>query len=137
MGPPSDENGVTNDVNCNGGDWICEHRWRQINNMVKFHNAVAGQSVTNWWDNSGNAIAFGRGNLGFIVINNENFPLTQNLQTGLPAGEYCDVISCDNNLPPCGNSGGSCRNPITVDESGFATFSISNIEDDPMIAIYK
>ena len=33
MGPPG-SNGVTNDANCFNGDWICEHRWRQINNMV-------------------------------------------------------------------------------------------------------
>jgi alpha-amylase len=136
MGPPSFENGTTKDANCYDGEWICEHRWREISNMVKFHNAVAGQPVTNWYDNGNNMIAFGRGNRGFLVINNEPFFMSQRLQTGLPAGTYCDVISCDNNLPPCGNSGGRCRPEIVVDESGFALFTIPN-GDDPMIALYN
>jgi alpha-amylase len=105
--------------------------------MVKFHNAALGQSVTNWWDNGGDAIAFGRGNRGFIIINNEDYSISQRLQTGLPAGDYCDVISCDNNgPPPCNNTGGSCRAPITVDSSGYATFNVPN-GVDPMIAIYN
>lgn len=121
---------------CFNGEWICEHRWRQIYNMVKFHNAALGQSVVNWWDNGGDAIAFGRGNRGFIIINNENYSINERVQTGLPAGDYCDVITCDNNLPPCGNSGGNCRGAISVDSSGYATFSVPNGED-PMIAIYN
>jgi alpha-amylase len=135
VGPPSDGGGTTRDVVCFNGDWICEHRWRQIYNMVKFHNAALGQSVANWWDNGYQAIAFGRGNKGFIIINNENFAISQRLYTGLAAGDYCDVISCDNNRPPCGNSGGSCRATITVDGSGYATFNVPNGED-PMIAIH-
>jgi alpha-amylase len=104
--------------------------------MVKFHNAVIGQPVTNWWDNGGNAIAFGRGNRGFIIFNNEFFDISQQLQTGLPAGDYCDVISCDNNRPPCGDSSGNCRAAITVDSNGLATFNVASGED-PMIAIYN
>jgi alpha-amylase len=136
IGPPTNGGGSTKDVTCFNGEWICEHRWRQITNMVKFHNAAIGQSVANWWDNGGDAIAFGRGNRGFIIINNENYSINQRLLTGLPAGEYCDVISCDNNRPPCGNSGGGCRAAITVDSSGYATFNVPNGED-PMIAIYN
>ena len=105
IGPPSDGNGNTNDVDCSSADWICEHRWRQIANMVRFHNSVAGAPVTNWWDSGNNTIAFGRQGKGFIVINNESYDVTQTLETGLPDGDYCDVISCDNNIPPCGNSG--------------------------------
>ena len=54
--------------------------------------------------------------------------------TGLPDGEYCDVISCDNPVPPCGNSGGTCRDPITV-SGGITTLTIESGED-PMIAIH-
>ena len=50
IGPPSTAGGVTRDVVC-FSDWICEHRWRQIFNMVDFHNAARDQRVTNWWDN--------------------------------------------------------------------------------------
>ena len=115
---------------------MCEHHWIESYNMVKFHNAALGQPVTNWWDNGGNAIAFGRGNRTFIIINNEGFGITQQLQTGLPAGEYCDVISCDNNTPPCGNSSGKCRETIVVDDDGIAPFNVA-AGSNPMIAIYS
>ena len=54
--------------------------------------------------------------------------------TGLPDGDYCDVITCDNPVPPCGNSGGTCRDTITV-SGGFATITVPTGED-PMIAIH-
>jgi len=50
MGPPSSVGGMTDDVVCFTA-WICEHRWRQIYNMVRFHNAALHRPVTNWWDN--------------------------------------------------------------------------------------
>ena len=40
--------------------------------MVAFRNATRGQSVTNWWDNGGDAIAFGRGGKGYVAINHES-----------------------------------------------------------------
>jgi alpha-amylase len=54
---------LNSDLSCGGG-WICEHRWRQIYNMVRFRNTAEGQSVQNWWDNGNNQIAFSRGNKG-------------------------------------------------------------------------
>ena len=89
-GPPNN-NGNTNDVPINpdgscGGGWKCEHRWRQITNMVGFHNVALGQPVSNWWDNGENAIAFGRGDRAFIVFNNEGYKIDATIYTGLPAG---------------------------------------------------
>jgi alpha-amylase len=43
---------------------MCEHRWRQIYNMVRFRNTAGFQTVQNWWDNGNNQIAFSRGNKG-------------------------------------------------------------------------
>jgi alpha-amylase len=134
MGPPG-SNGVTADVVCFNGDWICEHRWRQIYNMVRFHNVALGYPVSHWWDNGGDRIAFGRSGRGFIVINNEGSGFSQTFATGLPQGAYCDVISCDNNRPPCGNSGGSCRGEFSVDGSGNAHITVPSGED-PMIALH-
>jgi len=134
VGPPSN-GGTTKDAVCFNGEWICEHRWRQIHNMVKFHNAALGYAVTNWWDDGNNRIAFGRSGRGFIVINNDGSQFSQSFSTGMPAGQYCDVISCDNNRPPCGNSGGGCRGEITVNGSGQATITVPSGED-PMIAIH-
>ncbi|KAK2489294.1 hypothetical protein MC885_005882 [Smutsia gigantea] len=72
-GPPNND-GVIKQVTINpdttcGCDWVCEHRWRQIRNMVMFSNVVDGQPFTNWWDNGSNQVAFGRGNRGLIVFN--------------------------------------------------------------------
>lgn len=48
QGPPARSNGelvgptVNADDSCGSG-WICEHRWRQIYNMVGFGNVVASE----------------------------------------------------------------------------------------------
>jgi alpha-amylase len=128
-GPPSDGNGNTNDVTCFDGQWVCEHRWRQIENMVGFHNAALGTGVSHWETISANAIAFGREGRGFIVINNENYEVSGTFATGMPDGEYCDVISCSSNTPPCT----SCRS-VTV-SGGSAFISVPN-DDDPVVAIH-
>jgi alpha-amylase len=54
---------------------------------------VGGADVNHWWDNGANAIAFSRGDKGFVVINHEGQPLTATLSTGLPTGTYCDVLT--------------------------------------------
>ena len=78
MGPPSDAGGHTNDVTCASsletaaiGQWVCEHRDPSIRNMVAFRRLVAGTDVNHWWDDGDNAIAFSRGDKGFVAINNE------------------------------------------------------------------
>ncbi|MFF4979901.1 alpha-amylase family protein [Streptomyces sp. NPDC001046] len=83
--------------------WKCQHNWPEIKSMVAFRNATRGQAVTNWWDNGGDAIAFGRGSKGFVAINHESGSLTRTYQTSLPAGTYCNV---QNNTPVTVNSVG-------------------------------
>ncbi|MER6637590.1 carbohydrate-binding module family 20 domain-containing protein [Streptomyces microflavus] len=78
---------------CYADDWKCQHDWREVSSMVGFRNAARGQSVTNWWDNGGDQIAFGRGNRAYVAINHEGSSLTRTFQTSLPAGDYCDVQS--------------------------------------------
>lgn len=41
--------------------------------MVVFRNVVSGQPLTKWWDNQNNQVAFGRGDRGFIVFNNDDW----------------------------------------------------------------
>lgn len=92
--PPMDSNEnlqspiFDTDGGCTNG-WICQHRWRQIFNMVEWRNTVGNTSMNNWWDNGNNRIAFARGNRGFIVFNGENNNMSEWLTTGLPAGTYC------------------------------------------------
>ncbi|MGW6982538.1 carbohydrate-binding module family 20 domain-containing protein [Streptomyces sp. NPDC054932] len=86
-GPP---NGGTVSA-CYSDGWKCQHAWREISSMVAFRNAARGQGVTNWWDNGGDQIAFGRGTKAYVAINHEGSALTRTFQTSLPGGDYCDV----------------------------------------------
>ncbi|WP_330330101.1 alpha-amylase family glycosyl hydrolase [Streptomyces sp. NBC_00536] len=88
-GPPN--GGAVN--SCYSDGWTCQHAWREISSMVGFHNSARGQAVTNWWDNGGDQIAFGRGATAYVAINHEASALTRTFQTSLPAGDYCDVQS--------------------------------------------
>ncbi|WP_196139552.1 alpha amylase C-terminal domain-containing protein [Aliikangiella sp. G2MR2-5] len=113
VGPPVGE------TNCSNSQWVCQHRWSNIANMVGFRNyTVDSWSVNNWWDNGNNQIAFGRGDKGFVVINNEAGALTQSLFTGLPEGNYCNVLAGDD----------ACSGEvISVDASGYAYFNVAGM----------
>jgi alpha-amylase len=106
----------------NRGGWVCEHRLRPIGNMVGFRAATMDAwHVTDWWDDTGNRIAFGRGSAGFVVINADGSPLSRTFQTSLPAGSYCDVISGDFG----GGGGGTCTGTVvTVDAAGQAAITV-------------
>lgn len=134
-GPPADGNGnlispgFNADGSCTNG-WVCEHRWRQIFNMIRFRIAAGTAAMANWWDNGANQIAFSRGSYAFIVFNGESGDLNQNLATGLAAGTYCDVASGS-------KVGNSCTgSSITVGGDGRANFFISGGAADGFIAIH-
>ncbi|MFJ3144215.1 carbohydrate-binding module family 20 domain-containing protein [Streptomyces halstedii] len=78
---------------CYSDGWKCQHAWTEISSMVGFRNAARGQGVTDWWDDGGDRIAFGRGSKAYVAINHEGSSLTRTFQTSLPAGDYCDVQS--------------------------------------------
>jgi alpha-amylase len=125
-----------------GSKWMCEHRWRPIANMVGFRNAVNAdwRPVANWWSNGNRQIAFGRGSLGFVLINAEPgtspnaFGPEGNgwIQTGLPAGKYCDVIHSNlaTDKTRCLTDTGQEAAAITVFPDGKA-----NIPVQPMDAV--
>ncbi len=113
-GPPN--SGTVNA--CWQDGWKCQHAWPEILRMVAFRNAVRGESVTNWWDNGGDAIAFGRGAKGFVAINHESSSLSRTYQTSLPAGSYCNVQS---------------NTTVTVNSSGQFTATLGS---NAALAIY-
>lgn len=119
---------ILSDDTCGNG-WVCEHRWRQIYNMAKFRNVAGSEPVTNWWDNGGHQIAFSRGSKAFIAINNEDFSMSSTFKTGLPSGQYCDIIS--------GNKiNGQCTGKvITVNGDGTVNLSVPT-GDDPVVAFH-
>lgn len=98
VGPPSDSSeeilSPTFDSTgqCTGG-WICEHRWPQIRNMIRFRHVVGAAPLKSWWDNGSNQISFCRGNRGFVAFNGADSQMYEELNTCLPKGVYCDVIS--------------------------------------------
>ncbi len=94
---------------CYSDGWKCQHAWREISGMVGFRNTASGQAVTDWWDNGGDQIAFGRGDKAYVAINHEASTLTRTFQTSLPAGDYCDVQS---------------DKRVTVDSSGRFTATL-------------
>ncbi|XP_046391056.1 alpha-amylase 4N-like [Ischnura elegans] len=136
-GPPADGQGNTLGVTIKpdgtcGNGWVCEHRWRQIYSMVEFRNIVTDTTVNDWWDNGNKQIAFCRGGKGFVAFNDEyGIDLKQTLQTCLPAGTYCDVISG-------AKSGSSCTGKtISVGGDGKAYIQILHDEDDGILAIHQ
>ncbi|XP_037799098.1 alpha-amylase-like [Penaeus monodon] len=124
QGPPGSSYGGTDDVPINGdgtcgGGWVCEHRWNAITQMVKFRNAVAGTQIANWFQ-EGDNVAFSRGDRGFFAMSKYG-SFDRTLQTGMPAGTYCELIS-------------GCANQVTVNGDGTAQISINN-SDEPIFAI--
>ena len=135
QGPPQDGSGhitspiINADDSCSGG-WVCEHRWRQIYNMVGFRNAAHGAAMSDFWSNGDQQIAFARAGKAFIAINNQGYDMNQNLQTTLSAGSYCDVISGNK------ESGGCTGKTITVGGDGMTYISIGGSDEDPVVAIH-
>jgi alpha-amylase len=102
MGPPSDADGWTTAVSCAAsletatvGQWVCEHRDPSILGMVAFRKIVAGTDVNHWWDDGANAIAFSRGDKGFVAINGGTAALSVSVSTGMAPGNYTNVIAGD------------------------------------------
>lgn len=135
QGPPQDANGnlispsINKDESCGNG-WICEHRWRQIYNMIGFRNAVVGTQFNDWWDNGNQQISFCRGGRGFIAFNLDSYDYNREMQTCLPTGTYCDVISGSLIKGTC--SGKS----IAVGPTGLARIHIPVAAEDGVLAIH-
>jgi alpha-amylase len=115
--PPADANGYVTDTDCDNG-WVCVDRYEGVRNMVAFHNYVGMAPLQNWYDDNVNLIAFSRGSLGFFTTNNASRPKTITVQTGLPAGTYCDLIHGSLSAGHC--SGAS----VQVSASGRATMTV-------------
>jgi len=135
LGPPQDAKGnlvspsIQADGTCGNG-WVCEHRWRQITNMVAFRNAAGNNEITWWWDNGLNQISFVRGNKAFIAINNDLHDLNMRLFVGVPAGTYCDIISGQRVGDKCSGQ------TITVGEDKGAQIYIPRYAADGVVAIF-
>lgn len=98
--------------------------------MIEFSNVVGTVPISNWWSNQNNQIAFARAGRGFIAFNNQAEALNQSLQTSLPAGRYCDIISGRNNNGVCSGL------TVTVAAGGVAQINLPSNLEDGVIAIH-
>ncbi|TMW52953.1 hypothetical protein DOY81_001986 [Sarcophaga bullata] len=79
--------------------WVCEHRWPPLVAMVQMANyfAVPGQqeeSIVYFQTNGQNQVAFCRGSLAFVAINNDvENDFNMEVFACLESGQYCDVVT--------------------------------------------
>jgi alpha-amylase len=106
--PPSDANGLITDTVC-GPAWTCLHRNAGIVGMVGWHNVVGTAALRNWYDDGLNLIAFGRGDRGWVALNNHADAQSRTFHTGLHRGTYRDVVH---------------GTTVTVDAHGDATVTV-------------
>ncbi|KAL1941622.1 hypothetical protein VTO73DRAFT_7061 [Trametes versicolor] len=99
-------NGGTGTCSGSGGTngWLCQHRWTAVAGMVGFRNQVGSAALNNWVAPQSQQIAFGRGSLGFVAINNADSAWTSTFTTSLPDGTYCDVVSGQTSGTTCTGS---------------------------------
>lgn len=128
QGPPqntSDGSIISRGINSNGActnGWVCEHRWPQIANMIKFRAVTAGELVQSFTNIAEDQISFCRGKKGFIAINNSKKNLVATVNACLPDGVYCDVISGD-------LVNGQCTGKSIVVSNGLAKIEILRLSD--------
>ncbi|KAG8949094.1 hypothetical protein FRC04_009040 [Tulasnella sp. 424] len=113
-GAPNGNYGTCNDNGSGANGWQCQHRWAAIAGMVNFYNKVGSNPLKNWKQGDNNQIAFGRGNVGYVIINNSDNKWKTTFTTGLPDGKYCDVITGK-------KSGSSCTGKIVTVKGGKLT----------------
>jgi alpha-amylase len=118
--PPANSNGLITNADCSSGKWTCDHRNPDIVAMVKWHNFVGNAKRANWYTDDANVIAFSKGNRGWAAFNNGTAAKQIHVQTGLPAGTYCDIVHDTNPGSGCTGSG----SPVVVDSRGFATVTV-------------
>ena len=54
---------------------------------------MAGSDINHWWDDGANAIAFSRGDKGFVAINDGGATVTAAIPSAMAAGNYHDLIA--------------------------------------------
>ncbi|MFJ9173311.1 alpha-amylase family protein [Streptomyces sp. NPDC102360] len=89
--PPNNGSGAVTDTDCSGA-WSCLDRDKAVTGMVGWHNAAAGKAVTDWQSPASNVIGFGRGDVGFVAINNTSSDSTHTYTTSLADGTYDNVV---------------------------------------------
>lgn len=112
-GAPGATDASVPNASCDSSAWTCEQRANEVVGMVGFNNAVGDAAVNNWWDDGSNQIAYGRGNKGFVAMNNTGSATSREYTSSLAAGTYCDVVAKSD-----------CAQTITVGADGKFTATL-------------
>ena len=115
--PPARADGRITDAVCGQG-WTCVHRDRGIVAMIGWHDYVGKAKRVNFWTDDANVVAFSKGNRGWVALNNGTAAKQVRVQTGLPKGRYCDVVSGTE------RAGGCTGTVVRVNSTGFASVSV-------------
>lgn len=91
--------------------WVCEHRWPEITAMVGFRQTVGDAPLAHWQEDGASRIAFARGERGFVALNRDAEAWRAALVTGLPAGDYCNLLD-------------DCATRVRVAEDGRAEVAV-------------
>ena len=85
-----------------------------VNALVRWHNAVGKARQADWWDDGENVISFRRGP-GWVAFNNNTTPKQITVDTGLPRGSYCDLVT---------RTSTGCTSHVSVDSHGRTTVTV-------------
>jgi alpha-amylase len=96
QGPPDvPVHAKSGSVHCSDGlNWVCEHRWESIANMVNWRKSAADSPLT-MFASDGNTISFCRGKQACLAINKQSISWEVALLTSMPSGYYCDIVQSD------------------------------------------
>ena len=133
-GPPSDSPYDASGNARINQSWDFIHRWSDISNMVAFKVATRGLGVNHFIHGTDNQIAFSRGNVGFVAINNDSTSWNATVSTGLPQGVYCNIIHGQRNAAKTACSGDT----LAIGADGVAHLHIGPNDGTtvPAIVIY-
>lgn len=116
-GAPPNEDGYVTGTHCGKG-WDCLDRDTAVRGAVAFHNATDGAPYTDFQAKSDDVIGFGRGDKGFMALNNGAGKATYTFATGLADGTYANDL--DGGASSVTVLGGKAR--ITVPAKGGVAF---------------
>ena len=74
------------------GTWVCEHRWAETKALLDWRIATADHEITDTWAKRG-GIVLHRGGAGFAAFNVTRRDMVVDVETDLPDGAYCDLVS--------------------------------------------
>lgn len=121
-GAPQDASGHVVGWTCDGvtgprssytdGEGVCTEAWTAIGGMLEFR-AYAGSAPRLPGVDDGSVYGFEREGRGILLVNPDGTEAKATVKTGLPDGDYCDVISGGR----AAAQGGACRG-TTVTVSG-------------------